>query len=106
MKHVCFVLVTLLVVAGCKKKPAPVCADGYIYWGGSYASDGLGLYFASSKEGQWRPKQLKEAELPAELRITSDSVAVSICLQSTTEQAPCFCAEPSFYYRVVSVKRR
>jgi hypothetical protein len=103
-----FVVLTVLclTVASCNKDEKSVCSNGYIYWGGSPAADGLGWYFAESRSGNWKAKQLKEEELPWNLQPTSDSTAVFICLQETTERAPCFCATPSYYFKIVSVEKR
>jgi hypothetical protein len=102
---ICF-LSTVITAGSCNKQENVQCSNGYIYWGGSPAADGLGWYFAESRSGNWKAKQLKEEELPAHLRSTTDSTAVFICLEETTERAPCFCATPSYYYKVVSAQKR
>lgn len=103
-----FVVLTVLclTVASCNKDEKAECSNGYIYWGGSPAADGLGWYFAENRSGNWKAKQLKEEELPRDLQPTTDSTAVFICLKETTERAPCFCATPSYYYKIVSVEKR
>ncbi len=85
---------------------ADSCTNGFIYWGGSYAVDGLGWYFAEKREGNWLPAQLKEEELPNEFKNTNDSTAVSICLRKTTERAPCFCASPSYFHKIIKIEKR
>ena len=103
-----FVVLTVLcfTVASCNKDEKADCSNGYIYWGGSPSADGLGWYFAENRSGNWKAKQLKEEESPRDLQPTSDSTPVFICLKETTERAPCFCATPSYYYKIVSVEKR
>jgi hypothetical protein len=107
MKHLIYIFTAIIIISSCKKKDnGSVCTDGYIYWGGPPAADGLGWYFSEGRTGTWKPKQLKETELPAEFQLFNDSTAVNICLQTTTDRAPCFCAEPSYYYKINSIKKR
>ena len=112
MKRILLVSAVLLITQSCTAKKeqcactADFCASGFIYWGGSYAADGLGWYFAEKREGNWRPAQLKEEELPGEFKTGSDSTAVNICLQKTNEPAPCFCTSPSYFHKIVSIRKR
>ncbi|MBS4066332.1 MAG: hypothetical protein KGZ74_17360 [Chitinophagaceae bacterium] len=109
-----FVLIACVFFAAqsCKLKKeecscvAASCAQGFIYWGGPYAADGIGWYFAEKREGNWLPAQLKEEELPNEFKNFNDSIAVTICLQKTNERAPCFCASPSYFYKIVRIEKR
>jgi hypothetical protein len=112
MKKFVFILCTGLFIQSCSLKKeecscaADYCADGFIYWGGSSAVDGIEWYFAEKREGNWKAAQVKETELPAQFRNFNDSTAVNICLRKTTERAPCFCAAPSYYYKIISIRSR
>jgi hypothetical protein len=107
-KIISFLLVTIIfsTQSSCKKEESASCSSGYIYWGGDYAVDGLGFYFAETRQGNWKFKQLKESELPSYSKSVTDSTAVTICLEETDERAPCFCATPSYFYKIVSIERR
>ncbi len=107
MKYFLYLFATVIGISSCKKNcDNSNCADGYIYWGGSPAADGLGWYFAEGRTGNWKAKQLKDNELPDEYKNLNDSTAVRACLQETTERAPCFCLQPSYYYKIKSIKKR
>lgn len=103
--------VAILSFLSCNKQnaegQADFCREGHIYWGGSYAVDGVGWYFAENRSGSWSAKQLKEEELPAVYKTNpSDSLAVIICLKKTDERAPCFCSAPSYFYKIISIQKR
>lgn len=111
MKKMIAFLFVSSIVASCVKPVTPnqnFCADGHIFWGGNPATDpnGIGYYFAIKRTGNWKFYQVKETELEAQYKSTTDSIAVSICLESTNDKAPCPCVEPSYYYRVKSISRR
>ncbi|HEX4956790.1 MAG TPA: hypothetical protein VFV46_01325 [Lacibacter sp.] len=112
MKPILLFSVIFAFIQSCSTKKeqcsciAAFCRTGYIYWGGPYAADGIGWYFAEKREGNWLPAQVKEEELPEEYKNDNDSTAVFICLQKTNERAPCFCAAPSYFYKVISIKKR
>jgi hypothetical protein len=107
MKYFIYLFATIIIVSSCKKNcDRSNCTDGFIYWGGTPAADGLGWYFAESRTDSWKPKQLKESELPVEFQNLNDSTAVRACLQETTERAPCFCPQPSYYYKIKSITKR
>jgi hypothetical protein len=109
MMRVPAAILLIFLLNACSKSNGPsdsFCATGYIYWGGDYAVDGIGFYFADTREGNWRAKQLKADELSSEFKSLTDSVAVNICLKKTDERAPCFCVSPSYYYKVVSIQKR
>jgi hypothetical protein len=112
MKYVLVLMIGGLIFISCKKEKEcsenSFCADGFIYWGGDLAADGLGWYFAETRGGSWRAKQLKDNELPDAFKSFNDSTAVSICLTETKDPAPCFCP-PSYntnYYKIKSIKKR
>jgi hypothetical protein len=109
-KLIAFLFISSIVVS-CVKPVTPnqnFCAEGHIFWGGNPATDpnGIGYYFAVKRTGNWKFYQVKDAELEAQYKSTTDSIAVNICLESTNDKAPCPCAEPSFYYKVKSISRR
>jgi hypothetical protein len=105
--HIFFLLLfVLVIVTSCTKEKNASCFSGFIYWGGDYAVDGIGFYFAESRQGNWKFKQLKENELTGFSKSAVDSTAVYICLEETTERAPCFCSSPSNFYKIVSVEKR
>jgi hypothetical protein len=110
MKYILLLAFILLFALACIKHKCDCdedyCGNGFIYWGGSYAVDGIGWYYAEKREGNWSASQLKEEELPNEFKNFSDSTAVSICLRTTTERAPCFCASPSYFHKIVRIERR
>jgi hypothetical protein len=111
MKKFLIFFVVILSVFSCKKNKsestqADFCKAGYIYWGGSYAVDGVGWYFADNRSGSWSALQLKEEELPAAYKTSfTDSTAVIICLKKTDERAPCFCSAPSYFYKIISIQK-
>lgn len=111
MKKLVIPLVVILFFFSCSKNKsaeaqADFCKGGYIYWGGPYAVDGVGWYFAENRSGSWSPLQLKEEELPAAYKTSfTDSTAVIICLKKTEERAPCFCSAPSYFYKIISIQK-
>lgn len=111
MKKLVIPFVVILFFFSCSKNKsadaqADFCKGGYIYWGGSYAVDGVGWYFAENRSGSWSALQLKEEELPTAYKTSlTDSTAVIICLKKTNERAPCFCAAPSYFYKIVSIQK-
>lgn len=109
MKYLSVMLLLFISLGSCNKSAdlnkEPSCEKGYIYWGGDYSVDGIGWYFTDKREGNWKFKQLKEADLPGEFKNITDSTFVSICLEKTEERAPCFCLEPSYFYKIISVKK-
>lgn len=101
----------LLCFLSCNKQrneaQVDFCREGYIYWGGAYAVDGIGWYFAESRSGSWLAMQLKEEELPAAYKTNpSDSIAVLMCLKKTEERAPCFCSVPGYFYKIISIQKK
>ncbi len=111
MKKLVFPFIVILSFLSCKKyktesAQADFCKAGYIYWGGSYAVDGVGWYFTENRYGSWSAKQLKEEELPAAYKTSlTDSTAVIICLKKTDERAPCYCSAPSYFYKIISIQK-
>lgn len=110
MKKWIFAIALVFVGVACEKNkvedPAIVCKTGYIYWGGDYAIDGIGWYFAENRANGLERYQLKETELPALYKTSfTDSTAVKICLTKTTERAPCFCSAPSYFYSIQSIQK-
>lgn len=86
---------------------ADFCTNGYIYWGGPVEADGVGWYFAENRVGNWVVHQLKEEELPAAYKPGyTDSTAVKICLQKSTERSPCYCSAPAYYYHITFIQKR
>lgn len=109
MKKMIVSLLLLISFNACIKPVQPkldFCADGHIFWGGDPAANGIGWYFSNGRTGNWKFYQVKDAELAAEFKSPADSVAVNICLVSTKDQAPCPCVEPSYYFRIKSIRKR
>ncbi len=112
MKKLVIPFVIILSFFSCSKNKsadaqADFCKAGYIYWGGSYALDGVGWYFTESRSGSFTALQLKEEELPSAYKTSfTDSTAVIICLKKTNERAPCFCPAPSYFYKIISIQKK
>jgi hypothetical protein len=107
MKNLLILFIILISITGCKKQQPDFCKEGYIYWGGDPAVDGLGWYFAEGRTSAGMTfYQIKDSELNNEYKNYTDSVAVHICLRKTNERAPCFCAASTMYYHVISIKKR
>ena len=110
MKKLVILFIGILSFLSCNKRnteaQSDFCKQGHIYWGGSYAVDGVGWYFAENRSGSWSALQLKEEELPAAYKTSfTDSTAVIICLKKTDERAPCFCSAPSYFYKIISIQK-
>ena len=80
----------------------PVCTDGFIFWGGDPAADGLGWYLSATRTDE---KRFYIENPPIAFKI--DSLAVNACLEETNKPLVCYCvgAKPN-YYVVKEIRKR
>lgn len=119
MKTLCLLLsIVAICFSGCKKSsstdvadnPSLFKGDGYIYTDGDPAvvADGIGWYFAESRSGSWRALGLKDKELPAAFKniTVTDSIAVTVSLKETQDPVGCNCLPGTYFYHIISIKKR
>ena len=78
------------------------CTDGFIFWGGDPAADGLGWYLSATRSAE---KRFYIENPPAAFKI--DSIAVNACLEETNKPIVCNCVgtKPN-YYNITEIRKR
>lgn len=104
MRHLLFLILTVLTISGCSKEKAErdtVCLDGTIQWQGSPAADGLGWVLMVNTES---PKAYILNDLPAAYQ--QSGLDVAACIYISEEKRNCMCAQPLDMYNVSSIRKR
>ena len=98
-----WLIIILLGVAAysCKKSSQSDCKDGFIFWGGEPAVDGIGWFFSTNPD---RSDFMVLDSLDNAYKI--DSLPVHVCLSKTNNRFYCFCAGEHYYYHVNYILRR
>ena len=101
MKRWLIILTVCLAGFSCNKGSQESCNDGYIFWGGDPAVDGVGWYFSKNANGSdFFPLD----NLSDDFKI--DNLAVNACLVKTNKEFICFCSGTHYYYHINSISLR